>query len=101
MGNVMLSAQTNINGINFSDGMHPPGFKPFTKELLIRIVDQISKNNEVRKIILFGSYAYPDSIPTPDVILIFSSLWILIWKEVNASYQLLLCCIHTISQWTS
>jgi len=68
----------NIEEINFSDGMHPPGFKPFTKELLIKIVDQISKNCEVRKVILFGSYAYPDCTPTPD-----SDIDILIVMETN------------------
>jgi predicted nucleotidyltransferase len=78
MEKVMLATQTNIEGINFSDGMHPPGFKPFTKELLIKIVDQISKNCEVRKIILFGSYAYPDNTPTPD-----SDIDILIVMETN------------------
>ena len=62
----MLVTQTNIDGINYSDGMHPPGFKPFTKELLAGIINQISKNSEVKKIILFGSYAYPDCTPTPD-----------------------------------
>lgn len=55
-----------LYGINYSDGMHPPGFEPFTKELLTRIIDQISKNDCVRKIILFGSYAYSDCTPTPD-----------------------------------
>ena len=62
----MLVTQTNIDGINYSDGMHPPGFKPFTKELLAGIINQISKNSEVKKIILFGSYACPDCTPTPD-----------------------------------
>jgi len=58
--------QSNIEEINYSDGMNPPGFKPFTKELLIGIINQISKNSEVKKIILFGSYASPDSTPTSD-----------------------------------
>ena len=62
----MSVIQTHMDGINFSDGMHPPGFKPFTKELLAGIINQIIKNNEVKKIILFGSYAYLGSTPTPD-----------------------------------
>jgi len=74
----MLVTQTNIDGINYSDGMHPPGFKPFTKELLAGIINQISKNSEVKKIILFGSYAYPDCTPTPE-----SDIDILIVMETN------------------
>jgi predicted nucleotidyltransferase len=37
-----------------------------TGELLLDIVQRIASNPQVRRIILFGSYASPDHTPNPD-----------------------------------
>ena len=54
----------DIEGLNYQSDIHPPGFGSFTKGLIKQIIDQISRNVSVKKIILFGSYA--NLIDKPD-----------------------------------
>jgi uncharacterized protein len=56
----------DFTGIKFSGGMHPAGFPPLTMELLENIIQRITSQLPVEKMILFGSYSNQKSLPTPD-----------------------------------
>jgi len=62
----LAQPKVNLHGIKLSDGMHPAGFPPLTAEVLESIVQRIAANPDVEQVILFGSYANPSGMPTPD-----------------------------------
>ena len=68
----------DIEALNYRSDIHPPGFESFTKGLIKQLIDQISRNVSVKKIILFGSYAYPTGKPDEN-----SDIDLLVVMETN------------------
>jgi predicted nucleotidyltransferase len=68
----------NLSGLNFAPEIHPAGFRPLTHEILEDIVNRITAELPIQKIILFGSYANPSGNITPD-----SDIDLLIVMETN------------------
>jgi uncharacterized protein len=62
----VFSHGVNLDGVKLSTHIHPAGFPPLTGEVLTGIVQRIISNPQVKKIILFGSYASKFATPTPD-----------------------------------
>jgi uncharacterized protein len=62
----MFIPDINLDGVKLSTHIHPAGFPPLTSEVLVTIVQRIVSNPQVKKVILFGSYANSYGSPVPD-----------------------------------
>ena len=63
---IPYNSNINLEGVNLDNQIHPTGFPPLTGEILTDIIQRIAVNNQVKKIILFGSYAGLSCEPTSD-----------------------------------
>jgi predicted nucleotidyltransferase len=77
---VVFSPRINLDGVKLATHIHPAGFPPLTGEVLAAIVQRIINNPQVKKVILFGSYANLHGSPTPD-----SDIDLLVVLETSAS----------------
>jgi uncharacterized protein len=75
-----VSPDINLDGVKLSTHIHPAGFPPLSSEVLGMIVQRIVSHPQVKKVILFGSYANLQSTPTID-----SDIDLLVIMDTTAS----------------